>query len=118
MRWNEKYEAYLGIKPDKDSEGVLQDVHWTSDFGYFPTYLLGNFYNAMYYCRMRDEIDVDTALGQGDFSDINGWMSEHVFKKASLLSPVEWIRDITGRDLTADDFLTYLENKYSRIYEF
>ena len=118
VRWNEKYEAYLGIKPDKDSEGVLQDDHWTSDFGYFPTYLLGNFYNAMYYCRMRDEIDVDTALGQGDFSGINGWMSEHVFKKASLLSPVEWIRDITGRDLTADDFLTYLENKYSRIYEF
>ena len=26
--WNKKMEEYLGVVPETDSEGVLQDVHW------------------------------------------------------------------------------------------
>lgn len=26
--WNDKYEEYLGIRPENDLEGILQDVHW------------------------------------------------------------------------------------------
>lgn len=115
--WNDLYEKYLGIRPDSDRDGVLQDVHWTSDFGYFPAYLLGNYYNAMYCRCMREELDIEGDLSRGDFSRINHWMEQHVFQKADLLSPAEWIRDITGRKLTADDFLTYLEKKYENIYE-
>ncbi|MGH2505378.1 MAG: carboxypeptidase M32, partial [Ktedonobacterales bacterium] len=39
--WNAKYREYLGIEPDTDSKGILQDIHWTGGFGYFPTYTLG-----------------------------------------------------------------------------
>ena len=36
-------EDYLGISPKNDSEGILQDIHWSQgSFGYFPTYSLGN----------------------------------------------------------------------------
>ena len=29
-------EAYLGIRPENDAQGVLQDVHWAGgSFGYF-----------------------------------------------------------------------------------
>ena len=43
--WNEKYRHYLGITPPNDSEGVLQDIHWSAGLiGYFPTYSLGNLY--------------------------------------------------------------------------
>lgn len=43
--WNLKMKEYLGIEPKTDSEGVLQDVHWSSGlFGYFPTYSLGAIY--------------------------------------------------------------------------
>ncbi len=115
--WNDLYEKYLGIRPDCDRNGVLQDVHWTSDFGYFPAYLLGNFYNAMYCRCMKEELDLKGDLSRGDFSHINDWMEQHVFQKADRLSPAEWILDITGRKLTADDFLTYLEKKYENIYE-
>ena len=116
-RWREKYEEYLGVSPKTDREGVLQDVHWASGFGYFPTYSMGNMYNAMYYNRMKNEIDIDKAVESGDFATINGWMTENVFKKADRLSPAEWIKDITGRNFTADDFLDYLEDKYSKLYE-
>ena len=115
--WNRKYEQYLGIRPATDRDGVLQDVHWTSGFGYFPTYAVGNFYNAMYYNRMKEEIPVETSIAAGDFGPVNRWMTDHVFAKADLLPPQEWIRDITGRDFTPDDFLDYLEDKYAAIYQ-
>lgn len=115
--WNRKYEEYLGIRPQNDREGILQDVHWTFGFGYFPCYAMGNMYNAMYYNRMKEEIDLPGAVASGDFETINGWMAENVFKKADRLTVAEWIRDITGRDFTPDDFLDYLEEKYSAIYE-
>ena len=115
--WNDKYEEYLGIRPGNDKEGALQDVHWTFSFGYFPTYALGNMYNAMYFNRMKKELDTDSLLKAGDFGAINGWMEKNVFAKANMLSPGEWIKDITGRDFTPDDFLDYLEDKYTDLYE-
>ncbi|MBR6917681.1 MAG: carboxypeptidase M32, partial [Clostridia bacterium] len=114
--WNEKYREYLGIIPPCDKDGVLQDVHWTWGFGYFPTYALGNMYNAMYYNRMKNEIAIDSVVRAGDFKTLNGWMTENVFSKANILEPKKWIRDITGRDFTPNDFLDYLEEKYGEIY--
>ena len=41
-------EKGLCIRPRDDAEGVLQDIHWAwAEFGYFPTYTLGNLYAAM-----------------------------------------------------------------------
>ena len=115
--WNEKYREYLGIEPENDRTGCLQDVHWSSGFGYFPTYAVGNMYNAMYYNRLKNELDLDQVVSSGDFAALNGWMAENIFRRANRLAPHEWIREITGRELTADDFLDYLETKYRDLYE-
>ena len=114
--WNDKYKKYLGIRPSNDCDGILQDVQWTSDFGYFPVYSMGNFYGAMYFERMKEDLDPDECLRNGDFITINAWMSENVFKKADLLEPADWIRDITGKDLSPDAYIDYLEEKYAGIY--
>lgn len=114
--WAEKYKQYLGVRVKNDREGVLQDVHWTSGFGYFPTYALGNLYNAMYYNRMKQELRIDRLVEKGKLSVINDWMTEHVFKKADHMDARAWILDITGRTFTPDDFLDYLEEKYGALY--
>ena len=114
--WADYYEKYLGVRPANDREGVLQDVHWTSMFGYFPTYALGNMYNAMYVKRMKSELDVDSLILNGDFGTINSWMKTNVFEFADELDPPEWIMKITGKSLAPDDFLDYLENKYGELY--
>lgn len=115
--WNQKYQEYLGITPESDKDGVLQDVHWSGGFGYFPTYAIGNFYNAMYFNKMKETIDVSKALSNGDFDTINSWMINNVWNHADVLSPKEWIKEITNRQLTVDDFISYLIDKYSKIYE-
>ena len=39
--WNSRYKKMLGVVPQNDTEGCLQDVHWSEgSFGYFPSYLL------------------------------------------------------------------------------
>ena len=115
--WNRKYKEYLGVCPESDAQGALQDIHWTSGFGYFPTYAVGNFYNAMYYNRMKNEVAVEESIREGNFEPVNTWMIRNVFAKADRLSPKEWIKEITGRAFTPVDFLDYLEKKYSEIYE-
>ena len=27
--WADKYEEYLGVRPENPAEGVLQDIHWS-----------------------------------------------------------------------------------------
>lgn len=116
-KWNTLYEKYLGVTPANDREGILQDVHWASGFGYFPTYAIGNMYNAMYYNRMAQDLNIEETIRAGRFDIINSWMAEHVFKEANRLAPKDWIRQVTGRDFTPEDFLAYLEKKYSALYE-
>ena len=115
--WKEKYREYLGVEPSNDREGVLQDLHWTGGFGYFPAYSLGNMYNAMYYDRMKEDLDVDAAVRAGDLDAIRKWMTENVFRMADRELPMDWIRNITGREFTPKNFLDYLEEKYSKLYE-
>jgi carboxypeptidase Taq len=114
--WNEKYREYLGVVPENDRDGVLQDMHWSSGFGYFPTYALGNMYNAMYYNRMQQDFDVMQAVSSGDMARILDWMKANVFAKADRMDPKPWIHEITGRDFTPDDFIDYLEKKYGDLY--
>ena len=115
-KWNELYTEYLGVTPQSDKEGVLQDVHWTSGFGYFPSYALGNAYNAAYLKEIKKDMDLGKAILGGDLAAIKTWLKEHVFKNSNTKKPKEWLKELTGKTLSAKDFLEYLNEKYSEIY--
>lgn len=114
--WNRMYEEILGVTPRNDLEGILQDVHWTSGFGYFPTYAMGNALGVMYLNQMKEEIDVDSLVSEGRMGDILQWMKENVFKRAPLLDTKEWIKEITGKDFSASYYVEYLTKKFKRLY--
>ena len=115
--WNKLYKEYLGVDVPNDAEGVLQDVHWTSGFGYFPSYAIGNCYNAMYLKRLEKELPFKELILKGDFKTINQWMKDNVFIHANVLTPKEWIKELTGESLSPKAFLEYLNNKYKEIYK-
>ncbi|MBO5500829.1 MAG: carboxypeptidase M32, partial [Clostridia bacterium] len=114
--WNRKYKEYLGVDVPSDSEGCLQDVHWTMSMGYFPSYALGNAYGAQILRRMQQDIDVFGQVQAGDLSGVLNWLKEHVFNCASIMTPDEWIRHITGEGLNVNYYLDYLEEKFGAIY--
>ena len=59
----------------------------------------------------------DHAVERGELSKVADWLREYVFSCASVMDPDEWIRHITGESLTPDYYLSYLEEKYSKLYE-
>lgn len=116
--WNEKMEEYIGIRPKNDSEGVLQDVHWSfGAFGYFPTYTLGNLYSVQFYNQAKRDIPgLEDQYIHGKFAPLLDWLRENIHSKGRSVTANELIMDVTGEELSADPFLNYLEEKYRKIY--
>lgn len=115
--WNAKYREYLGIEPDNDANGVLQDVHWTSGFGYFPTYTLGNLYAAQIYAKLRQIFpDFDERLAAGDTSFVLHWLQEHVYAIGSIYLPDQVIQRATGEKPDPQYFVRYLTEKFEKVY--
>ena len=116
--WNEKYRAYLGIEPDSDTNGVLQDVHWTFGFGYFATYTLGNLYGAQIYRSLRNSFaDFDQRLAAGETAFILEWLRERIYRFGAIYQPDEIIQHITGEVANPQYLILYLTKKFSQLYE-
>lgn len=117
--WNTKMSEYLGITPSNDSEGVLQDIHWSfGGFGYFPSYSLGNLYAAQLLHKIKQDVpEFYDSIEQGDFAVIKNWLKENIHQYGMLYTPNELIVKATGEELNADYLVQYLEDKYSKIYK-
>ncbi|WP_079508162.1 carboxypeptidase M32 [Mesobacillus jeotgali] len=117
--WNSKIHEYLGITPANDSEGVLQDIHWSfGGFGYFPSYSLGNLYAAQILNKIKVDVpDFYESIEKGDFAVIQKWLRENIHQYGMLYTPNELIVRATGEELNADYLVQYLEEKYSKVYQ-
>ena len=116
--WNSKMEEYLGVVPENDSEGVLQDVHWSSGLlGYFPTYALGNLVSVQLWEVMQHDMpDLQEKIEQGDFHEILTWLRSNIHVHGSKYEPQELVQRITGSKIDAKPYINYLTKKYSQIY--
>ncbi|AGB38174.1 carboxypeptidase M32 [Natronococcus occultus] len=117
--WNDKYEEYLGVRPETDAEGCLQDIHWShGSFGYFPTYSLGSVLAAQLYAAAEDDLgDLNDDIRAGEFDDLNGWLRENVHQHGKRYTTPELIEEATGESFTADYFLEYAKSKYGELYD-
>ncbi|MBV6457972.1 MAG: Thermostable carboxypeptidase 1 [Fimbriimonadaceae bacterium] len=116
--WNDKYERYLGIRPSTDSEGCLQDVHWSvGSIGYFPTYSMGNLLSyQIWNCLRRDLGDTDKLIESGDFESILGWLKLQIYSKGKKYRPKDLVERVTGKPMGAEDYVDGLSAKYRDIY--
>lgn len=115
--WNEKYEEYLGVTPKNDTEGVLQDVHWSGgSFGYFPSYAIGNAVAAQIYAYMHNEVNVKECLEKGNLVPIREYLREHIHCFGSTKNMNELLIAMTGEPLNAEYYTKYLTEKYTKLY--
>jgi carboxypeptidase Taq len=115
--WNTKMKKYLGVTPPTDTQGVLQDVHWSyGSFGYFPTYTLGNLYAAQLNDAIKKEIPYESQLASGNVREILAWLRQHIHQHGSVYTPDELIKKATGKKLTSKPYLNYITEKYTRLY--
>jgi carboxypeptidase Taq len=106
-------QEYLGIVPNRVSDGVLQDIHWSmGSVGYFPTYSLGTFLGAQW----EDQIQKSKVKSQ-NYKDIELWLRDRIHQFGSTYTLEELLKK---NKIVYDPSvnLTYLQNKYSKIYNF
>jgi carboxypeptidase Taq len=118
--WNQKMQAYLGVEVPNDSQGVLQDVHWSSGYlGYFPTYALGSILAADLWERLcRDIPDVDQRIARGRFTEIREWLRARIHQHGRKFTPRELLQRVIGRDTyDVEPFLRYVGAKFGELYE-
>ncbi len=117
--WNSKMEELLGVVPPTDSQGCLQDVHWSRPmFGYFPTYALGNLYAAQFFeTAVAQEPQIETELAVGKTNALLAWLRENIHQHGKKYTPRELVQRVTGRPLDHEPFMRYVTAKFSEIYE-
>lgn len=110
--WKSKMLEYLEIAPESESEGVLQDIHWSGGMvGYFPTYSLGTFLGAQWEQKMNMEFKIE------NIEDIKKWLQKHIHRYGSTYA----LADLLKKNKMKFDpsvNLEYLHKKYSKIYGF
>jgi carboxypeptidase Taq len=108
-----KLREYLGVEPDGVVDGVLQDVHWAdSNFGYFPTYALGNVIGVQLWERAETELgDLDGEFERGEFGSLRGWLRERVHRWGRAFEPPQLLERVVGGPLDPEPYLAYLRAK-------
>jgi carboxypeptidase Taq len=116
--WNDTYEEYLGVRPESDAEGCLQDIHWShGSFGYFPTYSLGSVMAAQIDAAMCRDLDVDDLVRDAEFAPLHQWLTDRIHRHGCRYITDELIEQATGVSITADHFLEYAYRKYGELYD-
>ena len=117
--WNRFMDEYLGIPVPDDTRGCLQDTHWSGgSFGYFPTYALGSAYDAMFVPAMcRDGVDLNGACASGDLAPVRAWLGEHIWQWGRAKDAPELIKGACGMDFDARYYCSYLQDKFTTLYE-
>ena len=117
--WNELYRRYLGINISDDTQGVLQDIHWAwGEFGYFPTYTIGNLYSAsLYDAAIRSIPDLLVLIERGTLEPLRDWLRTNVHQWGRIYEAEHIVQRATGKGLNIADFIAYLKPKYESLYE-
>ena len=113
--WNDRMEQLLGVRPTQDSQGVLQDTHWSSGlFGYFPTYTLGNLVSAIIASKMRKDLNEykEENIRSGDLKPIREWLRLKIHQHGSVYAPKVLLNNTFNEGYNPDYFVTYIETKY------
>lgn len=114
--WNQKTKEYLNIEVQNDSEGLMQDVHWSEgDFGYFPSYLLGSIYDGMFFEAIQKQLgSVDELLKNGKIKEITNFLIKNIYINGGAYTSLEIINKLCGKEISVKPLINYFNNKYSK----
>ena len=107
----------LGVSPGNDTEGCLQDVHWSEGmFGYFPSYLLGHLISAQLTKTLEEDLGkIENIIESNEISKILGWLRKNVHHHGRSLDSEGLVEKVSGARLSPNYFLEYLENKLEKL---
>ena len=116
--WNRLSKEIIGLEPQNDSEGILQDVHWSgAAFGYFPSYCLGNLLAAqLWYKMLEAKPTIPDEMAKGDFGTILEWLRKNIHQFGQQYYAVDLAQKVTETELSHQCLLRYLKERYLPLY--
>lgn len=113
--WGDLYERYLGIRPETDSLGCLQDIHWSEALiGYFPTYTLGNIYSAQIFSAADRAVGpLSESFAKGEFTALREWLTENIHRHGRRYKAPELVERATGKTLDPSALIASLTDRYA-----
>jgi len=119
QQWNQRMQDLLGLQPQTDSEGCLQDIHWAEGLmGYVPSYALGHLISAQISETFeQDHGSIQALISSGDEVQLQSWLRTTVWPLGRSLNGEELVERVTGRPLSAQPFLAYLRTKVEALSE-
>ncbi len=115
--WRARMNDYLGVIPPNDTEGILQDTHWSGSLGTFPSYALGNVFGAQLWEKaVEDRPSIPDDIRQGEFGALLTWLQDNVYQHGRKYEPKELIERVTGKPISTEPYIRYLRRKFSEIY--
>jgi carboxypeptidase Taq len=116
--WNGQMKEVFGISPPSDTMGCLQDIHWSlGDFGYFPTYALGNLLASQFFTAFaKEHPNWEDQIASGDLSFVRSWLKSNIHGWGKMYDAEQLAKKVTGKPLSEDAYCSYLKNKYNQIY--
>ena len=118
--WREKMQQYLGVTPQTDADGCLQDIHWAMGaFGYFPTYTLGTLMSQQLWEALGRDLaggDAERLVARGDYGAILGWLREKIHRHGRARTAPQLLEAATGSTLDAGPWLAYARSKMEAVY--
>ena len=112
--WAELYQQYLGVTPDNDRNGCLQDIHWSEGLiGYFPTYTLGNMYAAQIFNAAEREVGpLEEAFAKGEFRALREWLGRKIHRHGKRYRAVDLVERATGMPPDPSALARSLSHRY------
>ena len=113
--WNSKMQEYLGVVPNTDSDGCLQDIHWPSGaLGYFPSYTNGAIIASMLMKSATGKYSsIESELTVGKFESLNKYLTDNLRRYGSSKISADLLQAATDHDTVQPSiFIDYLKSKY------
>ena len=66
---------------------------------------------------MEKSINIDKALEKGNFRGIVSYLKNNLHKYGALYNYNQLLKKFTGKSFNSKYYITYLKNKYSKLYE-
>ena len=117
--WRARMRADLGVAPDDDRDGCLQDVHWYAGSvgGGFQSYTIGNILSAQFYAAALNAYPgIPAEIAKGEFGTLHGWLQKHLYEHGRKFQPGEVVMQATGGPMSTEPYLAYLRAKYGELY--
>lgn len=112
--WNERSRNLLGIVPENDNDGILQDGHWPAGmFGYFPTYTVGSLYAAQLAETYARGQPLDHEIEAGNFAPVLSWHRKAIHVHGDRYTADELMQKATGKGLDSEAYFRHLARKFT-----